>query len=102
MLVQVLLTYLPKQSPQSILQITNTFENTLTIAITNKGKNDKTNDTNDTTKGTNVLGLLLTRVLKLSALSIPPDYHLVIYLSRSRCKYKTRSRCKCKSKTRSR
>ena len=65
-------------------------------------QNDKTKDTNYTTKGTNVLGVLITRVLKLSALSIPPDYHLVIYLSRSRCKYKTRSRCKCKSKTRSR
>ena len=51
-------------------------------------QNDKTKDTNYTTKGTNVLGLLLTRVLKLSALSIPPDYHLVIYLSRSRCKSK--------------
>ena len=36
--VECYLQYLLKQSAQSIWQFTNTFENTLTIAITNKGK----------------------------------------------------------------
>ena len=77
------LTLLPKQSAQSILQFTNRFENTLTIAITNKGSND-------TTIVPNIRGVLLTRVPKL----------MVICLSISRCKYKTRSRCKCKTRSR--
>ena len=53
------------------MQFTKRFENTLTIAITNKGSND-------TTIVPNVRVVLLTRVSKL----------MVICLSRSRCIFK--------------